>query len=113
LSARRSDRELDKFLYGLLNLGFVFLGAVLQRRIFTVCGGLGFAGYLGYLSYKIFKDSLLFPVALTVIGLAVIALGIWWQRNEARIELALRRYLPRALHRWFPEAQSTAAAAER
>jgi hypothetical protein len=102
LSARRSDRELDKFLYAVLNLGFVFLGAMLQRRVFTICGGLGFAGYLGYLSYKVFKNSLMFPVALTVIGLGVMALGIWWQRNETRIEVALRRHLPRALHRWLP-----------
>lgn len=106
LSSRRSDSELDKFLYGLLNLGFVFLGALLQRRIFTVCGALGVAFYLGYLSYKVFKDSLLFPLALTLIGFAVIALGIGWQRNEARMQLLLRRHLPGALQRWLPPATS-------
>ena len=102
LSSRRSDSELDKMRYALLNLGFVFLGVVLQRRIFTILGGFGVAGYLGYLSYKVFKDSLLFPIALTLIGLAVIALGIAWQRNEARLQAALRRALPTSLHRWMP-----------
>lgn len=104
LSARRSGSEVDKLLYAALNLGFVFLGAVLQRRIFTICGGLGVAGYLGYLSHKVFKDSLLFPVALTAIGLAVIALGIWWQRNEAKLHAVLRARAPPALQRWLPPA---------
>ncbi len=104
LSSRRSNSELDKLLYALLNLGFVFLGAILQRRIFTILGGLGVAGYLGYLSYKVFRDSLLFPIALTLIGFAVIAVGIWYQRNEERLQAALRRTLPPSLQRWMPPA---------
>ncbi|MBI5717019.1 MAG: DUF2157 domain-containing protein [Burkholderiales bacterium] len=104
LTARRSDSEVDKLLYGLLNLGFVFLGAVLQRRIFTILGGLGVALYLGHLSYKVFKDSLLFPLALTLIGFAVIAGGIWWQRHEARMQALMRARLPAALQRWLPPA---------
>ena len=57
-------------------------------------GGIGIACYLGHLSYKVFQDSLLFPFALTFIGLAIVAAGIWWQRNEARISAALRSSLP-------------------
>jgi len=34
------------------------------------------AGYLGYLAGRVFKDSLLFPFALSLIGLAIIALGV-------------------------------------
>lgn len=102
LSARQSDSELDKLVYGLLNLGFVLLGVLLQRRVFTVLGGLGVAAYLGHLSWQVFKDSLLFPLALTLIGLGVIALGVWWQRNEARWQAALRQRLPAAWLRWLP-----------
>jgi hypothetical protein len=102
LSARDSDRELDKLVYGLLNLGFVLLGVLLQRRVFTVLGGLGVAAYLGHLSWKVFKDSLLFPLALTVIGLGVIALGVWWQRHEARWQAVLRQRVPAAWLRWLP-----------
>ena len=102
LSARHSDSELDKLLYAVLNLGFVFLGALLQRRVFTVCGAFGVAGYLGYLSHRVFKDSLLFPLALTLIGFAVIALGLWWQRHEGRVHALLRAKLPAPLQRWLP-----------
>ena len=104
LTMRRSDSEFDKFLYLLLNLGFVALSVLLGRRVFAVCGALGVAAYLGHLSSKVFHDSLGFPLALTLIGLGVIGCGIAWQRHEARIQTALRRRLPVALQRWLPEA---------
>ena len=97
LSLRESDSELNKFLYALINVGMVFLGAAIGRRVFTVLGGFGVAGYLGYLAYRVFEDSLLFPFALTLLGLAVVALGIWWQRHEAAIHARLAGWLPAAL----------------
>lgn len=104
LSFRQSDSELAKLGYGLLNLGFVFLGVLLQRRVFTVLGALGVAGYLGYLSHHLFKNSLLFPLALSLIGLAVVALGVWWQRHEARLQAVVRARTPALLRRWLPTA---------
>jgi hypothetical protein len=94
LTMQHSDSELGKFIYLLINLAMVAVGAVLGRRVFAVFGGVGIALYLGHLSYKVFKDSLLFPFALTLIGLAIVAAGIWWQRNESRISAALRSRLP-------------------
>lgn len=102
LTSRESSSELAKLAYALLNVGFIVVGALLQRRVFAVCGALGVALYLGHLSSRVFKDSLLFPLAVTLIGLAVMALGIWWQRHEAGIEAALRRGLPESLRRWLP-----------
>jgi hypothetical protein len=97
LSLMRSGSELGKFLYFVLNVGMILTGAALGRRVFAVFGGLGVAGYLGYLSHRVFRDSLLFPFALSAIGLALIALGVLWQRREAQWSARLRGYLPRAL----------------
>lgn len=97
LSLMRSGSELGKLLYCLINVGMIFAGAVLGRRVFAVFGGLGVAGYLGYLASRVFRDSLLFPFALSLIGLAIIALGVVWQRREAQWSAQLRAYLPRAL----------------
>ncbi|MDP3190279.1 DUF2157 domain-containing protein [Rhodoferax sp.] len=97
LSLRESESELNKFLYALINVFMVFLGAAIGRRVFTVLGGFGVAGYLGYLAYRVFENSLLFPFALTLLGLAVVALGIWWQRNEPAIHARLASWLPAAL----------------
>ena len=95
LSMLKSDSELNKFIYLCINLGLIAVGAALSRRIFAICGGLGVAGYLGHLSYNLFKDSLLFPFVLTFIGLAVIALGIKWQKYEGRIQRRVLGWLPR------------------
>ncbi|MDP3109007.1 DUF2157 domain-containing protein, partial [Hydrogenophaga sp.] len=97
LSLRDSDSEVNKFIYALINVGLVFLGAAIGRRVFTVLGAIGVASYLGYLSYRVFADSLLFPFALTLLGLGVVALGIWWQRREAAIHAKLAGWLPAAL----------------
>lgn len=97
LSMQNSDSEVNKFIYALINVGLVFLGAAIGRRVFTVLGALGVAGYLGYLSYRVFEDSLLFPFALTLLGLAVVGLGIWWQKHEASLHARLASWLPAAL----------------
>ena len=97
LSLRDSGSEWGKAGYCLINLVLVFGGAVIGRRVFTVFGGLGVAMYLGYLSHKVFGDSLMFPFALTLIGLGVVALGVWWQRNEDRINAQLSAWLPAGL----------------
>jgi hypothetical protein len=45
----------------------------------------------------VFKDSLVFPVALMLIGLGVVWLGVLWQRHEVAITSALQRWLPARL----------------
>jgi hypothetical protein len=94
LSLNSSDSELNKFIYAMINLGLVLVGAAIGRRVFTVYGALGVALYLGHLSHEVFRDSLLFPLALTLLGLGVVALGVWWQRHEAAIAARLVRYVP-------------------
>ncbi|MGW8393627.1 DUF2157 domain-containing protein [Pseudoduganella sp. HUAS MS19] len=94
LSSMDSGSEFGKLVYCLINVLMVAIGAALSRRVFAVFGGLGIAGYLGHLSYTVFRDSLLFPVALTAIGIAIIAAGVFWQRREAAIGAILRQCLP-------------------
>ncbi len=97
LSWRESGSEWGKLAYALINVVLVLLGAAIGRRVFTVLGALGVAGYLGYLSHRVFNDSLLFPFALTLLGLGVVWLGVWWQCHEAAIHGRLVRFVPAAL----------------
>lgn len=97
LSLMESESEWSKLLYCLMNIAMIFTGAILGRRVFVVFGGLGVAGYLGHLAYEVFENSLLFPIALTLIGLAIVWLGILWQRHEQRVSDRLRRLLPAPL----------------
>jgi len=94
MSLMRSDSELSKIVYLCINLAMILVGATLSRRVFAVFGALGAAGYLGHLAYDVFKDSMMFPFVLTIIGLGVVYLGIVWQRQEETISGALRGLLP-------------------
>jgi hypothetical protein len=50
----------------------------------------------------VFKDSLLFPFALSAIGIAVIAAGLFYHRKEAKISAWLSVNLPEAVLRIRP-----------
>lgn len=97
LSSTDSSSEAGKLAYLAINLLLIAIGALLQRRVFAVFGGLGVAGYLGHLAYRVFQDSMVFPFALTLIGLAVIGLGLLWQRHEQAIAARVLGWLPAAV----------------
>jgi hypothetical protein len=105
LSMMHSTSELNKFIYLCINLAMIVVGAMLSRRVFAVFGGLGVAGYLGHLAYSVFKDSMMFPFVLTLIGLGVIYLGVVWQRREAAISTSLRGLLPLQLRELIEKRQ--------
>lgn len=97
-----ADGDVSGVVYCLGSL-LLMLGAVLfQRRAFAVFGGLGLAFYFIDLAERLFQDSLLFPIALSAIGIAVIVLGLWYYRRMAAIETWLGRYLPAPLRALRP-----------
>ena len=85
-----SHSELGKLVYALINLGLIVCSLVLRRRTFLVFGALGLFGYLGHLAYRVFNDSLLFPFALSLLGIGIIYLGLQYQRRRKQIEQRLR-----------------------
>jgi hypothetical protein len=94
LTSMDSGSEFGKFLYSLVNIGLIFIGVLLSRRVFAVFGAMGVMGYLGYLSAEVFDDSLLFPLVLTLLGLGIVYVGVVWQRNENLWTAHLRGLLP-------------------
>ena len=91
------DNELGKFIYFCINLLLMGVGVLLVRRVFVVFGGLGACTYLGHLAWDVFEDSWAFPMVLTVIGLAIIYLGVLWQKHEKNITERSRKILPAPL----------------
>ena len=94
MTSQHSDSELSKFIYCCINLLLVGIGVVIVRRIFVIFGAIGCSIYLGHLANEVFKDSWLFPIALTAIGLGIIYLGLLWQKNEKKITQLVRGRLP-------------------
>lgn len=106
LSLMESESEVAKFGYCLVNVALMLLAVLLDRRVFVIFGALGVFGYLGHLSYTVFKDSLLFPFALSAIGIAIIALGVAYQRNQTRIERVVVGALPEGVQALLPKQRS-------
>lgn len=97
LSCQHSDSEWSKLLYLAINLLMIGVGVVLVRRVFVIFGAIGCCYYLGHLAAQVFVDSMLFPIALTFIGLFIIYVGTLWQKNEKRITEKAQALLPEPL----------------
>ncbi|NVN87898.1 MAG: hypothetical protein HXX15_17610 [Rhodopseudomonas sp.] len=99
ITASSNGTAFDKALYCAMNVGFLLLSVALGRRVFAVFGTIGIAIYLGDLAAKLFKDSLLFPFALSLIGVGIIALGLYVHRHQRAIEAWVESWLPAPLKR--------------
>ena len=97
-----STSEWSKFFYLLINLGLLAFALYLGRRVYALFGAMGVSNYVGSLAWGIFRNSLLFPFALSAIGLAIVGLGVVAYKNEARFKSALEGWLPPALKRLRP-----------
>jgi hypothetical protein len=86
-----------------MNVGFLVLSVLLARRVFAVFGTIGITIYLGDLAAKVFADSLLFPFALSLIGVGIIALGLYYHRHQATIGGWVEARMPETLKRLRPD----------
>lgn len=111
ITAAADGTALQKALYCALNVGFLLLSVVLARRVFALFGALGIAIYLGDLAETVFRDSLLFPFALSLIGIAIIALGLSYRRRQHAVDAWVARRLPAPLLR-LRRGHAAAAAAD-
>lgn len=108
LSSMSSTALAGKLVYLAINVMLVFVGAILMRRAFTVFGGIGIAIVLADISWRCFGDSWLFPITLTLIGLAIVFAGVWFSRNEVRVTLRLQAWLPAELRQLLAARRATA-----
>ncbi|MFW2368153.1 MAG: DUF2157 domain-containing protein [Desulforhopalus sp.] len=103
MTSQHSDSELSKFIYLCINLLLIGVGVAIVRRVFVIFGAIGCSMYLGHLAGEVFKNSWLFPIALTAIGLGIIYLGLLWQKYENHITQKVRSCLPFALREFLEE----------
>jgi hypothetical protein len=102
LTLLKSDSELSKALYCLINIGLLALGVFLQRRAYAVFGAFGVAFYLQHLADHVFQDSLLYPFALSFIGLLILGAGLLYHKRQDDIANALQRLLPPGFQKFRP-----------
>jgi hypothetical protein len=104
LSISSGSPEFEKALYCLLNVGLLAYSLFMSRRIYAVFGALGIALYLGHLASEVFPDTILFSFALSAIGIAIVAAGIYTQRHRTDLKEWFDRTLPEGLQRLRPAA---------
>lgn len=102
LTLLKSDSELGKFIYAMINLFMMFLSIYLNRKIFIIFGCIGVFGYLGHLSLSVFRFSMLTPFILTIFGLMIIYLAIQYQKNQKKIDEKVLSVLPKWLEELRP-----------
>jgi hypothetical protein len=102
LSYMESDSELKRFGYCCINIGLVLISILLQRHIFLIFGSLGIFGYLASLFYRNFYDSTAFPFVLSALGIGIVFIGIWYQKNHQRIEDFILKALPDVVKKMLP-----------
>jgi hypothetical protein len=105
LSLQDSDSEVSKFIYFSINISMIAFGVLLVSRVLVVFGAIGCTGYIGYIASELFKDSWLFPITLSVLGLLVIYFGILWQKHEQNITSKVRHTLPTPLRELLESKQ--------
>lgn len=95
--------ELWQSLWCLLNVSLFLCSVLLKRKVFLVFGSLGILGYLGHLSYELFKDSYIFPFVVSIIGLGIIFAGVFYQKNQEKIERFILRVTPSTIINLLPQ----------
>jgi hypothetical protein len=109
VTSMNNGSEWRRFLYCLMNVGFIFLSVLLRRRVFVFYGAIGVNLYLVKLAYDVFQHSVLFPFALTALGLSVIAVTVKYQRNRGSVDAYLQSLVPEWLRALLPRTRYAAA----
>ncbi len=94
--------EVIYLIYFAINLLMMVFSILLKRKILMICGAFGAFIYFSHLAYEVFQNSILFPFVLSFIGLAVIYLGVLYQKNIQWIERKIFETIPTWLRNLLP-----------
>lgn len=78
----------------ILSAGLIVLAVPLQSKFLITIGAIYIFCYLSYLAYEVFRNSLLFPLALIALGILIIYSGIMYQRSETQIKVVFDNLTP-------------------
>ena len=90
-----------------LSVFLILLSVALQSKFLITIGVIYLFFYLSYLAYDVFKNSLLFPLALIGIGIGLIFSGIMYQRHEADLHSLFQGLIPDSIQSLTAQTVST------
>jgi len=107
VSFSSTDQLIFKCLYGLLNLALIAIAVLLRRPVFLVFGAVGVFLFLFDLSANVFRESLFFPIYLSIVGAGILAGAIALLRNQRALDSWLERVIPAGLKRLIPRGAAS------
>lgn len=93
----------DKVLGCVFALIVILFSVPLQSSFLITIGAVYVFAYLSYLAYDAFKDSLLFPLVLVVLGLLMIVWGLQYQKYESVFHDSFYSLLPGPIQTLFTQ----------
>lgn len=108
LTSLDSSNEWSRFAYVLINVVLMLAGVIFDRRACVVFGAIGVNYYVGDLAHRVFADSLLFPFALSLLGLLVIAGGVLYQRKSEQWRALILANCPALWREYLPSRHRSA-----
>ena len=72
----------------------ILFSVVVESQVLLLLGGIGVFLYLSYLAKRVFRNSLLFPFALTGLGMAIIFIGVQYQKYQGALRGMLLALTP-------------------
>ena len=94
LSVFYNDNVLKFSLLGIINVLLILFSIFINRNVFLIFGTIGLIQFLSRLSWVFFKGSIIFPFTLTIIGVLLILLGVYFQKNKGNIQEKVINRLP-------------------
>jgi hypothetical protein len=86
----------------LFSLAFIALGLFLNRSVYIVLGAIGFVSSLVYLVLEALGGRLPLALALAALVIAILFLGVAFQRSQRQINAAIARHTPAMLRALRP-----------
>lgn len=103
LSVFYNEETIMLLIFGFTHILLIGFSIILERNVFLVFGIIGIMEFLSRLSYKYLEGSLLFPFTLTFIGVGLIVIGIYYQRNRSIIDKKITKHIPDFIFRLRPK----------
>lgn len=72
-------------------MGLLVLSVIGRRTVLSVTALLGIGDFIYFLLGSFFKNSILFPYLLIAAGTGIIYMGVYYKRNQEKIEVFIRK----------------------
>jgi len=90
------NHDISGFIWlGIVSVLMILFSLFINRNVILVFGAIGLIQFLSRLSWEFFRGSVFFPFSITLIGLLLISLGIFFQKNRNYINENVIKKLPK------------------